>query len=101
LKKTAVFLRLLLVLWGYSSSASAAMLCGPYADIRALIVNQKEAVAYRGLNKSGKVIVELYLRRPRTGGISYSLLARSANGLTCLIISSFYFPPFRDSFDGD
>ena len=100
MKKTAVFLGLLLVLWGYSSTAFAAMLCGPYLQKRSLISQQKENLEYRGLGESGTVVVELYLRRPQHGGISYSLLVRSVTGLTCLIVSSFYFPPFEDRTDG-
>lgn len=82
------------------SPAAAAMLCGPYLQIRSLISQQKETLEYRGLGESGTVVVELYLRRPQHGGISYSLLVRSVTGLTCLIVSSFYFPPFEDRTDG-
>ena len=78
----------------FSPPAFGAMLCGPYFKIRTMIVRQMETLANRNLSERGDVAVELFLRQSEDGGISYSLLAQSPNGLTCLIVSSFYIPPF-------
>jgi hypothetical protein len=94
LKKALCAFWLVVVLL-FSGESQAALLCGPYVQIRAMLERQQETLAYRGLDQTGSVVIELFLSRRSTGGISYSLLVRSTEKLTCLIISSFFSPPFK------
>ena len=85
----------LVVVLLFSGESQAALLCGPYVHIREMLDRQQETLAYRGLDQTGSVVIELFLSRRATGGIGYSLLVRSTEKLTCLIISSFFSPPFK------
>ena len=93
----------LVVVMLFSWESQAALLCGPYVQIRAMLERQHETLAYRGLDQTGGVVIELFLGRRADGGISYSLLVRFAEKPTCLIVSSFFSLPFKPparGFDG-
>jgi hypothetical protein len=93
----------LVVMMLFSGESRAALLCGSYVQIRAMLERQQETLSYRGLDQTGSMVIELFLSRRAGGGISYSLLVRFADKPTCLIVSSFFSLPVESparGFDG-
>jgi hypothetical protein len=98
LKKALFAFWLVVVVMVFSWESRAALLCGPYKVIRALIERQQETLAYRGVDYTGANMVELFLSsKPKQG---FSVLIRAAQGQTCLLVSGYYWHPVGDQSDG-